>query len=93
MAMVIVRFYTTLRELTSEKQTEIRGDTLAEVVKKVVEKYGFRFQDALLDKETGRIKPFYGILVNGVRVNLRKGLNVELKDGDVIAIFPPVGGG
>jgi len=93
MTVVTVRFYTTLRELTGEKQTKVIGDTLAVVVEKVVEKYGSRFQDALLDKDTGRIKPFYGILVNGVRVNLSEGLNVEVKDNDVIAFFPPVGGG
>jgi len=93
MTVVTVRFYTTLRELTGEKQIEVIGDTLAVVVEKVVEKYGSKFRDALLDKDTDRIKSFYGILVNGVRVNLREGLNVEVKDGDVIAIFPPVGGG
>lgn len=93
MAKVVVKFFTTLRELTGEKQTEVRGDTVAEIVEKVVEKYGSKFRDTLLDKETGRIKPFYSILLNGVRISLREGLDTEVKDGDVIAIFPPVGGG
>ncbi|MFQ6081351.1 MAG: ubiquitin-like small modifier protein 1 [Candidatus Bathyarchaeia archaeon] len=93
MAKVVVKFYTTLRELTGEKQIEVRGDTVAGIVEKVVEKYGSKFRDTLFDKETGRIKPFYSILVNGIRLSLREGLDTEVKDGDVIAIFPPVGGG
>jgi len=93
MAKVTVQFYTTLRDLTNEKQTEVVGDTVAGVVEKLVERYGSEFHETLFDKETGRIKPFYNILVNGVRINLREGLNKEVKDGDVIAIFPPVGGG
>ncbi|NIS59216.1 MAG: MoaD family protein [Proteobacteria bacterium] len=93
MAKVVVKLFTTLRELTGEKQIEVRGDAVAEIVEKVVEKYGSKFRDTLLDKETGRIKPFYNILVNGIRLSLREGLDTEVKDGDVIAIFPPVGGG
>lgn len=93
MAKVVVKFFTTLRELTGEKQTEVRGDTVAGIVEKVVEKYGSKFRDTLLDEETGRVKPFYSILVNGIRLSLREGLDTEVKDGDVIAIFPPVGGG
>lgn len=93
MAKVMVKFFTTLRELAGEKQTEVRGDTVAEIIEKVVEKYGSKFRDSLFDKETGRIKPFYNILINGIRLSPREGLDREVKDGDVIAIFPPVGGG
>ena len=93
MAKVVVKFFTTLRELTGEKQTEVRGDTVAGIVEKVIEKYGSKFRHTLLDKETGRIKPFYSILVNGIRLSLREGMDTGVKDGDIIAIFPPVGGG
>ena len=93
MARVVVKFFATLRQLTGEKQTEVRGETVAGIAEKLVEKYGSGFRDTLLNKETGRIKPFYSILVNGIRLSFREGLDKEVKDGDVIAIFPPVGGG
>jgi len=93
MAKVVVKFFTTLRKLAGEKQTEVRGDTVAKIVERVVEKYGSKFRDTLLDKEIGRIKPFYSILVNGIRLSLREDMDTKAKDGDVIVIFPPVGGG
>ncbi|NIS71480.1 MAG: MoaD family protein [Proteobacteria bacterium] len=92
MANFVVKFLTTLRALASEKQTEIRGDTVAEIVERVVEKYGSKFRDTLLNKETGRKKPFYSILLNSIRLSLREDMDTEVKDGDIIAIFPPVGG-
>lgn len=33
------------------------------------------------------------VLVNGVNVRLSGGLEMRVKDGDVIDIFPPAGGG
>ena len=93
MAKVVVKFFTTLRKLAGEKQTEVRSDTVAKIVERVVEKYGSKFRDTLLDKEIGRTKPFYSILVNGIRLSLREDMDTKAKDGDVIEIFPLAGGG
>lgn len=93
MAKVTVRFYTTIREAVGERQTEVTAENLDEVIRRLIEKYGSRFQEALFDRDTGQIKPFYSILINGTRINVRERLSTKVKDGDTIAIFPPVGGG
>ncbi len=93
MAKVTVRFYATIREAVGEKQTEVTAKTIDEVIWRLIEKYGSKFQETIFDKETRQIKPFYNILVNGIRINVREDLKKRVKDGDTIAVFPPVGGG
>lgn len=41
----------------------------------------------------GQIKPYIVILKNGRSVSSLKQLDTVIDEGDVIAVFPPVGGG
>ena len=43
--------------------------------------------------ESGGIKKYVNILVNGRHIQSLSGLKTELVDGDEVAIFPPVAGG
>jgi len=45
------------------------------------------------DQEADELNDFYHILVNGKAIERQGGLDMELRDGDVISILPPVGGG
>jgi molybdopterin converting factor small subunit len=36
---------------------------------------------------------FLSFLVNGKNINVLQGFDTELKQGDTVAILPPVGGG
>jgi molybdopterin converting factor small subunit len=57
------------------------------------EKYGEPFTDYVYDGKTGQPKGFLQFLVNGNSTSTLNGLQTELRDGDVLAILPPVGGG
>jgi molybdopterin converting factor small subunit len=39
------------------------------------------------------MQEFLSFLVNGTNINNMQGFDTKLKNGDVIAILPPVGGG
>ena len=48
--------------------------------------------DGIFD-ESGMIKKYVNILVNGRHIQSLSGIKTELAGGDEVAIFPPVAGG
>jgi len=94
---VKVRFFTSLREIVGIREitlsfSEEKKVTIDVVLKSLEEKYGKHFQDYVYNSGTAEPKGFLQFLVNGNSTSL-SGLQTELRDGDVLAILPPVGGG
>jgi molybdopterin synthase sulfur carrier subunit len=95
---VSVRFFTSLREITGKKEEmlEFSDDekvTVNLVLQTLSREHGRRFVDYVYDAKTGEVKGFLQFLINGQSASTMRGLQTELKDGDVLAILPPVGGG
>jgi molybdopterin converting factor small subunit len=57
------------------------------------QRYGREFVDYVYDVKTQQVRGFLQFLVNGKSASILDGLQTELRDGDVLAILPPVGGG
>jgi len=92
---VTVRFFTTLREITGHKEENIELSETAAVnllLKQLSSKYGKEFDDYMFD-ELGDVHGHLQILINGQSVATMRGLKTKLKEGDQVAILPPVGGG
>jgi MoaD family protein len=65
------------------------------VVRELLQILGTRspaFLPRILD-DFGELKPYVNILKGGRNIRMFQGLDTELTEGDVIAIFPPVAGG
>jgi molybdopterin synthase sulfur carrier subunit len=95
---VSVRFFTSLREIVNKKEEilefpEGEKATVDTVLKTLRQRYGERFVEYVYDRETGEVRGFLQFLVNGKSASTLNGLQTELKDGDILAILPPVGGG
>ena len=95
---VKVRFFTNLREIANKREEILAFPieakvTVELVLKMLAEKYGKSFNEYVYDAETGQPKSFLQFLVNGNSTSTLNGLETELKNGDVLAILPPVGGG
>ena len=95
---VKVRFFTSLREIVGKREetlsfSENNKTTLNIVLKRLKEKYGTQFVEYVYDSKTAQPKGFLQFLVNGNSTATLNGLETELKDGDVVVILPPVGGG
>ena len=95
---VKVRFFTNLREIVNKREqtltfTDDEKVTVDTVLKTLSQKYGKPFKEYVYNGKTGEPKNFLQFLVNGTSASTLNGLGTELKDGDVLAILPPVGGG
>jgi molybdopterin synthase sulfur carrier subunit len=93
-----VRLFTNLREIANKREETLtfpEGEkvTVDSVLKMLSKKYGTPFLDYVFNDKNGKPKNFLQFLVNGNSISILKGLETELKEGDVLAILPPVGGG
>lgn len=92
---VKVRYFTTLHELAGVPEEEMSvedGTTLADLIERIVIEYGEEAQSYLYHKEK-TIDPSIHLLINGKDSKTLLGVKTELRDGDVVAIIPPIGGG
>lgn len=93
---VSVRMFTTLRELAGKGEETLEFDagvvTVKDVLRELVKQHGKAFKNYLYDKEE-KVQEYLRLLVNGKRVELLEELEMRLKEGDQVAIVPPIGGG
>ena len=89
------KFFTILREITGKKVDEIqlqRVITVEELLILLSEKYGKEFREYIYN-ENGKVQSFLSFILSGKNINVLQGFGTKLKEGDIIAIIPPVGGG
>jgi molybdopterin converting factor small subunit len=79
---------------TGVKELNMEGDTINEVISKFVQGFKDRIPKPFVVEESYQLHPLALILLNGSDVEFVDGKrNARLKDGDVVAIAPPVSGG
>jgi len=89
---VIVRIPTPLRKLTDDKDVVAGdGETLIECIDGLDRQYP-GLKERLVD-ETGELRRFVNIYVNGEDVRFAQGVNTPLQGGDEVSIVPAVAGG
>ena len=90
---ITVKSFATLREVMD---AQIRMDLpKAATIRSLLAELTGRYEglDDLLFTAPEILRDFVNILKNGRNVHFLAGLNTQLDDGDLIALFPPAAGG
>jgi molybdopterin synthase sulfur carrier subunit len=85
---VKVRLFAGMRDHAGVKDADVEGESVAQVLDSLVNAYPLL--KTQIFKEDGDILPHVRVLLNGIAIS---DLDTELKKGDELAVFPPVGGG
>ncbi len=96
MGKITVKFFASFREAAGQSQIEVSPSECKDVqalLEVLVGRFGKGLADQLYEPNTRKLRETVNILVDGRGINLLKGLNTPLADGNVVAIFPPVSGG
>jgi molybdopterin synthase sulfur carrier subunit len=90
---VTVRYFAALREIVGKKEETFEFPTATVTVERVLNQltklHGKDFADYVYNAQTSEIRSYLQLLVNEKSAKPR----TKLKDGDVLVIVPPVGGG
>jgi molybdopterin synthase sulfur carrier subunit len=70
---------------------QVQASTIREAIEKLEEVYP-GFKERILD-EQGEVRKFVNLYLNDEDIRFLKGLDTELKDGDVLSIVPAIAGG
>lgn len=92
---ITVRFFTVLREITGKKEEKLEfSDSVSvdELLGCLSKRYGREFTDYVYDVG-GKPRGYLQFLINGKSITTLEGFRTRLREGDKVAIIPPVGGG
>ena len=93
---VVVKAFATIREALGRGWMSMEleeGVDVKRLLEKLSEIHGERFTKLVLDPDEGKVAAGVKVLVNGRDIEFLEGLRTRLRDGDVVALIPPVAGG
>jgi len=92
-----VKGYLTLRRVMGGRcsyDIELEEASLKSLMEELGKQLGDDFKQMIFDPETSQLNRHIAVMINGRHCShLPDGLDTQLKDGDVVAIFPPIAGG
>ncbi|MFQ6053780.1 MAG: ubiquitin-like small modifier protein 1 [Candidatus Bathyarchaeia archaeon] len=92
---VEVKYYAMMREIAGRKVERVTlppKSSVGDLIDLLVERYGAEFERYIYDREK-QVRDYLSYMLNGVNINSLDRFETALKDGDVLSLLPPVGGG
>ena len=75
-----------------ERELDIDGNTVIEVINELSKKYGEWFKNKVIDND-GKLNPIINVYVNDEKIKFLEDLQTKLKDKDEILFLQAVSGG
>ena len=88
-----VIFFGPLERWAGKREFLAEGNLIREIFEELSLEIGRSLIDHLTIKDTGEIKSHFHVLLNGIDTDSKECLLISVKEGDVITIVPPIGGG
>ena len=89
---VMVRIPAPLRRITgNQDKVDVEGETLGDILVELETRFP-GIQERVVD-ESGALRHFVNVYVNGEDVQFLQGLETAIKTGDEVSIVPAVAGG
>ena len=88
-----MKFFTTFRQLFGGQEKEVELESGANIQDLLNLLCDSRQCHQKIFDHSGELRPYIKILKEGRFIEFLNGLQTKLADGDVVAMFPPVGGG
>jgi molybdopterin synthase sulfur carrier subunit len=89
---ITVKFFANFRELVGQRQVVMSAEDVGSLLGKLTNDFQ-KLKGEFYEPGSKKLRSTVNILVNGRRIDLLQGMNTPLKEGDTVAIFPPVSGG
>jgi molybdopterin synthase sulfur carrier subunit len=89
-----VRLFASFKEITKKREIEIKIEeksTIFQLLQRLFDQYE-PLRELIFD-ENNKLNEWIQILKNGRSIKYLDGINTQLSNGDVVAVFPPVAGG
>ncbi|MDX2495222.1 MAG: MoaD family protein [Desulfuromusa sp.] len=93
--MIKIQFYSLLRMLLKQEKLELpscENENVEQLLQRLQQQIATPFIHKLLD-EKGEMFPGTIIMINRRNIHHLEKLETQIKDGDVVAFFPPGAGG
>ncbi len=93
--IITTKYFAALREIIGKREEafEFDGEVNAKkFLEALVARYGEKVAEFLLDQK-GTLRDSLVMLVNGTAVDTSDLTSLKLKNGDLVVILPPIGGG
>lgn len=92
---VEVKLYAMLREIASKKMEIVHlpeKSSIRDLIDFLISEHGDEFANYIYDSGK-QVRNYLSYMINGVNINSLNGFETMLKEGDVVSLLPPVGGG
>jgi len=93
--IITTKYFAALRDIIGKREEafEFEGEVNAKkFLDTLVARYGEKVAEFLLDQK-GTLRDSLVMLVNGTAVDTSDLASLKLKNGDLVVILPPIGGG